>query len=87
MCNENGTNYTLMDMLLPGILSFIERLSSLQWLLLLIEKGLQSVSVIERLSSLWYNKEGTSKCVLYREVVLSSELSLACEGGCPLFGG
>ena len=41
-----------------------------------IEKGPLSVSFIERLSSLqyWYNREGTSKCVLYREVVLSSVL-------------
>ena len=64
-----------MDMLGPAILSFIERLYFLRRLKCTsrIEKGLQSVSFIKglQMSSLRRLKcGGTSKCVLYREVVL-----------------
>ena len=52
-CLNNG------NMLQPGILSFIEKLSDV------------SLEVI----MYWYNREGTSKCVLYREFFLLCLLS------------
>ena len=58
-------------------MSFLERLSSLRRLKCtsVIKKGPQSVSFIERLS-LNCTREGTTKYVIYRKVVLSLEVKM-----------